>query len=239
MSIISTPHMKNKIGDIAKTVIMPGDPLRAKYISEKYLENVRIVNTVRNNLGYTGYYKGKEVTVFSSGMGIPSMGIYAYELYKFHNVEKIIRIGSCGSKHEGIKLLDIILADEAYSLSTFPKIYAADDINKISATKELTDYIEEVIKEQNIEYKRGLIITSDVFDPYIDYSKYKDPFPKDLNSLGNDMETFCLFYLAHKLNKQAASLLTVSDSLKDNKEITSEEREKKLDKMIKIALESL
>ena len=239
MSTISTPHMKNKIGDIAKTVIMPGDPLRAKYIAEKYLENVKLVNTVRNNLGYTGYYKGKEVTVFSSGMGIPSMGIYAYELYKFHNVEKIIRVGSCGSKHDGINLLDIILVDEAYSLSTFPKVYASDDINKIKSSKELTDHIEEVIKEKNIEYKKGLITTSDVFDPYIDYSKYKSPYPTNLNSLGNDMETFCLFYLAYKLNKQAACLLTVSDSLKDNKGVTSEQREKKLNKMIKIALESL
>ncbi len=239
MMNISTPHMKNKIGDIAKTVIMPGDPLRAKYIAEKYLDNAHIVNTVRNTLGYTGFYKGKEVTVFASGMGIPSMGIYSYELFTFHDVEKIIRIGSCGSNHKGVNLLDIILADSAYSISSFPKVYAAEEVNRADASKELTNHIEEILKKKDISYKKGLVLTSDVFDAYRDQTSYKSPYPKDLNPLGVDMETFCLFYLAHKLNKEAACLLTVSDSLNDNKKITSEQREKKLNKMIKIALESI
>ena len=114
-----TPHNEAKLGEIAKTVIMPGDPLRAKYIAEKFLENAKLVNQVRGIYAYTGTYKGNEVTVMASGMGMPSMGIYCYELYQFYNVENIIRIGSCGAYKPELKLFDIILADKVYSESNF------------------------------------------------------------------------------------------------------------------------
>ena len=110
-----TPHNEAQVGDIAKTVLMPGDPLRAKYIAENYLQNARVVNTVRNMYGFTGTYKGKEITVFASGMGMPSMGIYAYELYKFYGVENIIRVGSCGAYTEDLNLFDNILIDNSFT----------------------------------------------------------------------------------------------------------------------------
>lgn len=234
-----TPHIESKKEDIAKTVIMPGDPLRAKYIAENFLENPRLVNKVRNMFAYTGTYKGKEVTVFAHGMGIPSVGIYAYELYKFYDVEKIIRIGTCGSSHEDIDLCDVILGDKAFSFNPFPKEYAGDDINLVEASLDLTDHLEEVSKKLNINIKRGTIISGDVFDPYIDHTTYKDPYPKDLNSLASEMEAFGIFYLAKKLNRKAACILTVVDALKTKKQMTSEERETSLNNMIKLALESV
>ena len=125
-----TPHIESKKEEIAPIVLMPGDPLRAKYIAENFLENVTLVNHVRNMFAYTGTYKGKKVTVFPSGMGIPSMGIYSYELFKFYDVKKIIRIGTCGSFHEDIKCLDVVLAEKAYSKTYFDKLL--DEAKKIS-----------------------------------------------------------------------------------------------------------
>ena len=118
---MATPHIEARKEDIAKIVLMPGDPLRAKMIAETYLDNYRLVNTVRNIFAYTGIYKGKEVTIFASGMGIPSVGIYSYELFKFYDVDSIIRIGTCGANCEEVKILDVILAESSYSLSTFAK----------------------------------------------------------------------------------------------------------------------
>ncbi len=238
-NLISTPHMRNNKGDIAKTVIMPGDPLRAKYIAENFLEDAYLVNDIRNMLAYTGTYKGKKVTIFSSGMGIPSACIYTYELFKFHDVEKIIRIGTCGSSHDDVKLLDVILADQSFSFSSFPKVYASDDINLISSSKELTDHIEEVSTSLGIKVKRGTILTGDIFDLYVDKKTYKDPYPQDLHPLAVEMEAFGIFYLAHKLNKQAACLLTVVDTIHDKRQISSEDREHSLNNMIKAALESV
>lgn len=239
MANVSTPHMKNEIGDIAKTVIMPGDPLRAKYIAENFLENAKLVNNVRNMLGYTGIYKEKEVTVFASGMGIPSMCIYAYELFKFHNVEKIIRIGTCGTNHDDVKIMDIVLADRAFSFNSFPKVYASEDINIVDSSKKLTDHIEEISKQMNTKVKRGTIVSSDVFDIYADEATYKDPYPTDLDYLATEMEAFGLLYLAKKLNKESACLLTVVDSKKNKEQLSSEDREHSLNTMIKIALESI
>ena len=120
---MATPHIESEKGDIAKVVLMPGDPLRAKYIADNFLTDVRVVNNVRNMTAYTGKYKGKEITVFPHGMGMPSCGIYFYELYKFYGVEKIIRIGTCGSNNRDVKILDVLLADSAYTLSTLPLLF--------------------------------------------------------------------------------------------------------------------
>lgn len=235
-----TAHIESKKEDIAKTVLMPGDPLRAKMIAEKYLDNARLVNSVRGMTAYTGFYKGKEVTVFPSGMGIPSMGIYSYELFKFYDVEKIIRIGTCGSNREDIKLLDVILADSSYSLSTFAKVFDNFSSNEIEASNVLNNRIIEIAEDMNMNLKVGKVITSDVFNPYVDSEEeYFNKYPTDLNSLGSEMEAFALFFMAKKLNREASALLTVVDSIYDNRMVSSEDRQNSLDEMILLALNSI
>lgn len=235
---MATPHIESKVGDIAKTVIMPGDPLRAKYISEKFLTDVRQINSVRNVFGYTGKYNGKEVTVFASGMGIPSMGIYSYELFKFYGVENIIRIGTCGSNREDVKVLDVILAESSYSLSTFPQLFDGTTDKIMYSDTELNKKIISAAEKNNLNLKKGTIITSDVFNVYVDNNKYMANYPSDLNSLASEMEAFGLFYIAKLLNKKATCLLTVVDSPFDKTVITSEERQTSLNDMIKLALDS-
>ena len=233
-----TPHIEAKKGEIAKTVIMPGDPLRAKYIAENFLEDVKQVNSVRNMLGFTGKYNGKEITVFASGMGIPSIGIYALELFKFYDVENIIRIGTCGSFHKDVKLRDVILSEGAFSKSYFDMLLDNKDIDFIKSSKSLNDSIINKAKEINVNIKYGKTITSDVFDLYVDSA---DEFESNFNNdeyLAVEMEAYGLFYLANKFNKQAACLLTVVDSKFDKGSISKEEREKDLNDMIKLALET-
>ncbi|MBR1936301.1 MAG: purine-nucleoside phosphorylase [Bacilli bacterium] len=234
-----TPHIESNKEDIAKVVLMPGDPLRAKYIAENFLENAKLINSVRNMLGYTGTYKGKKVTVFASGMGIPSIGIYSYELYNYYDVEKIIRIGTCGSFNKDIKLLDIILSSGAYCKSYFDVLLDGVDVDFVQSSGELNRLIMNKSKEKNIDLKFGKTITSDVFDLYCDdIEKFRDTFP-DLSFLSVEMEAFGLFYIAKKLGKEASCLMTVVDSLYDKHSLTSEEREKSLNEMIELALESI
>ncbi len=234
-----TPHIEAKKEDIAKVVIMPGDPLRAQMVALKYLKDYKVVNTVRNMLAYTGYYNGKKVTVFASGMGIPSIGIYAYELYKFYDVDTIIRIGTCGSFDKEVKLLDIILAESAYSNSTFAWSFNNVCEKEFYASKELNDHIEKIAKEEKIHVHRGRIITSDVFDIYVDHEKFIKNYPQDLRYLASEMEGFGLFFLARQFNKKASCLLTVVDSYENNESISSEARQKSLHTMIELALKSL
>ncbi|MBR2677922.1 MAG: purine-nucleoside phosphorylase [Bacilli bacterium] len=236
---MATPHIESKKGDIAKIVLMPGDPLRAKYIAENFLEDAKLINTVRNMFGYTGKYKGKRVTVFASGMGIPSIGIYSYELYKFYDVEKIIRIGSCGSFNENIKLLDVVLSTGAYCKSYFDELLDGVDIDFIQSSNELNRLIMNKAKERNLDLKVGKTITSDVFDLYCDdENKFRNHFP-DMSFLAVEMEAFGLFYVANKLGREATALMTVVDSLYDKRSLTSEDREKSLNNMIEMALESI
>ena len=235
---MATPHIEAQEGEIAKTVIMPGDPLRAKYIADNFLEDVKLVNKVRNILAYTGKYKGKEFTVFASGMGIPSIGIYSYELFTFYNVEKIIRIGTCGANREDIKLFDVILADSAYSLSTFAYLFDGTEDKVMYADSKINNKIETTANETNISLKRGTIITSDVFNVYVDNEKYMAKYPSNLNSLASEMESFGLFFIAKKLNKKASCLLTVVDSPYDKRIVSSEDRQNSLNTMIKLALDS-
>ena len=236
--MINTPHINQK-ALIAKTVLMPGDPKRASYIADKFLDNPVLFNDVRGMLGYTGLYKGHEVSVMASGMGIPSMGIYSYELFKIYNVDNIIRIGTSGANRKDVKILDVILADSSYSLSTFAKVYDGFEGKEIDASKSLNDKIDDTAKALNINIKRGRIITSDVFNPYCDsIDEYNSNYPSDLDTLASEMESFALFYMAKKFNKNATCLLTVVDSPYDDRIISSMDREKSLDDMIVLALES-
>lgn len=232
-------HCNAKKEDIAKTVLMPGDPLRAKYIAENFLENARLVNTVRNMLAYTGTYKGKEITVFSHGMGMASMGIYCYELYKFYDVENIIRIGSCGAYSEDLNIFDTILVDKSYTEGNFAYEWNEKDCHLIESSEFLNEIIESTAKKINIPYIKGNTLCSDCFDGYLEsIPNLIKRFPKELNIIGAEMEAFALFYMAHYLGKQASCLLTVVDSHYKKQEISSEEREKSLNNMITLALES-
>ena len=236
---MATPHIGCEVDDIAETVLMPGDPLRAKYIAENFLEDYKLVNEVRNMLGYTGYYKGKRVTVFASGMGIPSIGIYSYELYKFYGVENIIRIGTCGSFNKDIKLLDVILSSGAYCKSYFDQLLDGVDVDFIQSSDTLNRRIMNYAKLKDMNLKYGKTITSDVFDLYCDdEEKFKSNFP-NMEFLAVEMEAFGLFYIAKKLGKEASCLMTCVDSLFDKRSLTSEDREKSLNEMIEMALESV
>lgn len=236
---MATPHIESKKEDIASVVLMPGDPLRAKYIAENFLEDAKLVNTVRNMFAYTGKYKNRKVTVFASGMGIPSIGIYSYELYKFYDVKKIIRIGTCGSFNEHIKLLDVVLSQGAYCKTYFDKLLDGGSKNYIEASEELNRKIMNVSKEKNIDLKYGKTITSDVFDLYCDdEEKFRSNYP-NMNFLSVEMEAYGLFYIANKLGKEAACLMTVVDSLYDKRSLSSEDRETSLNQMIETALESI
>ena len=235
---MATAHIESRKEDIGEIVLLPGDPLRAKYIAEHFLEDYRLVNSVRNMYAYTGTYKGKMITVFSSGMGIPSVGIYAYELFKFYDVKKIIRIGTCGTIHKDVKLLDVVLADSAYSVSTFPLLFDGDTEKNYKSSSTLNNLIINKANEVGTKLHVGEIITSDVFDPYVDDAKFISNFP-DREFMASEMEAFGLFYLAHKLNKDATCLLTVVDSKYDKRSLTSEEREQSLNEMITLALESV
>ncbi len=236
---MATVHIEANKDDIAKTVLMPGDPLRAKFIADNFLTNVKVVNTIRNMNAYTGYYNNKKVTIFPSGMGIPSIGIYAYELYKFYNVEEIIRIGTCGTTKQDLNILDVVLAISSYSLSNYPKLFDNDIINEISSDVELNNRIKISAKNNNINLISGEIITSDIFDPYLDnFDRYISNYP-DKEFVAMEMESFCLFYLAKKLNKKASCLLTIVDIIGKNISVDSSDREKSLKNMIKVALDSI
>ena len=234
-----TPHNEAQIGEIAKTVLMPGDPLRAKYIAENFLENAKLVNKVRNIFAYTGTYKGKEITVMASGMGMPSIGIYAYELYKVYDVENIIRIGSCGGYSDKLELFDTILVESSYSEGNFAYTFNNEDCHLADASKELNNIIEQTAKNQDIKYVKGNVLCSDCFDLYIPkLQELLDRLPKELNIIAAEMESFVLFYLAKLLNKKAACLLTVVDIPTKQNQISAEEREKALNGMIKLSLEA-
>lgn len=231
-----TPHIEAKKEDIAKIVIMPGDPLRAKMIAEKYLENPRLINKIRNNFGYTGKYKGKDVTVLASGMGMPSMGIYSYELFKFYDVDSIIRVGTAGAYTKDLNLYDVILVNAAYSDSNYAKVQNGSDENTISSSSNLNFYLQEAANNLNVPITIANIYSTDVF--YKENDNYKEIYNK-YGCLACEMESFALFSNAQILGKKAACLLTISDSLETNEQTTAEERQNSFNKMIEIALESI
>ena len=219
--------------EIAKLVLMPGDPLRAKFIAETFLTDVKMFNKVRNIYGYTGYYKNKKVSVMASGMGMPSIGIYSYELYKFYGVESIIRVGSAGSYTADLEVYDTVLVSSAYSDSSFAKTYDGTEDEVIYPSEELNNMLEASAKSQNINLKKARIYSSDVF-----YNQSQEFMKgvKKYDCKAVEMESFALFTIAKSLNKKASCLLTISDSFVSKKVTTSLEREKKFTNMIEIAL---
>ena len=233
---MSTPHNQANMGDIAKVVLMPGDPLRAKFIAETFLENPVQFNTIRNMFGYTGTYKGKKVSVMGSGMGIPSIGIYSYELFNFFGVEAIIRIGTTGAYSEDLNLYDVVLADSSYSESTYCLTMSNEDCHVTYPNKELNETIIEAAKTVNVPLHIGRVHSGDCFY-HEEKSNYMDKV-KENECLVAEMESFALFHNAKVLGKKAACLLTVSDSLVTHQETTAEERQTAFTNMMKVALEA-
>ena len=236
---MSTPHNEANLGDIAKTVIMPGDPLRAKYIAENFLDNYKLVNSVRGMYAFTGNYKGKEITVMASGMGMPSMGIYSYELYKFYGVENIIRIGSCGAYRPDLKLFDIVLSENVFSEGNFALTLNNENCHIVSSNKDLNDVIKSTANQTNINILSGNTVCTDCFDVYMtDVNQFLARIPENFNPAAAEMEAFALFYVAKVLNKKAACLMSVVDSKYIKEIATPEERQTGLNNMIKLSLES-
>ena len=234
-----TPHNEAKIGEIAKTVIMPGDPLRAKYIADYFLEDAKLVNKIRGMLAYTGKYKGKEISVMAHGMGIPSVGIYTYELFKYYDVENIIRIGSCGAISSELKLFDIVLSEKVFSESNYALSLNNDNCHICESSRDINAKIEQTAKEENIELVKGETLTSDCFSPYMTNEvETLKRLPEGFKPLSVEMEAFALFYNAKLLNKKAACIMSVVDSPFIKEIATTEEREKGLNNMIKLALEA-
>lgn len=231
---MSTPHNQASAGEIAKTVLMPGDPLRAKFLAEKYLKNVKQFNSVRNMFGYTGTYKGKEVSIMGSGMGMPSIGIYSYELFRQYGVENIIRIGSCGSFKKEVHLRDIIFVQGCCTDSNFAHQYELPGIYCAISDYSLLEKAVDTAKENNVSYHVGNVLSSDIF-----YHADQGTVEKwaSMGCLGVEMESYALFATAAYLNKRALTLLTVSDSLVSNEKTSSDEREKTFTAMMEIALE--
>lgn len=230
-----TPHINALETDIAKTVIMPGDPLRAKYIAETYLTDYKLVSSVRNMYAYTGFYKNKRVTVMGSGMGIPSMGIYSYELYKFYNVENIIRVGTAGAYTTDLNLYDILLVKSSYSKSSYAKVQANIDDHILYSNEELNEKIRKTADHMKIDLKECQVCSSEAF-----YNETEKPEEMVANNcLACEMESFALFENARYLNKKAACLLTISDNIVTKEATSSQEREKNLNRMIELALETI
>lgn len=234
MSNIPTPHINcTDKSKIAKTVLMPGDPLRAKFIADTYLKNVEVFNNVRGNIGYTGEYNGKKISVMASGMGMASIGIYSYELYKFYDVENIVRIGTAGSYSAQYNIYDLVLVTKSYSNSKFAKDAFDISSKTLTSSKALNNKIIKNAKNLNINIKTVTCESTDVF-----YGK-PNHWIESRDKNGCDvveMESFALFANAKGLGKKAACILTISDSFVTGDNTSSSEREKGLKKMIELAL---
>lgn len=232
---MSTPHNEANIGDIAKTVLMPGDPLRSKFIAETFLTNPKLVNNVRGVQGYTGEWKGKPVTVMASGMGMPSIGIYSYELFSQYGVENIIRIGSAGSYVKDLHVYDVILATGAYSESSFAKEQCGYNEDITYPSESLNEKIIHAANALEIPLHQGIIHSSDVF------YRQSNEYLKEVEAhhcVAVEMESFALFSNAKVLHKNAACLLTISDSFVSDECTTPEERQTSFTKMMQIALDT-
>lgn len=230
---MGTPHNKAEAGDIAKVVLMPGDPLRAKYIAETYLTEVKCFNSVRNMLGFTGKYKGKELSVMGGGMGIPSISIYSYELYKFYDVDTIIRIGSAGALQEDIALKDIVMAQGACTDSRFAYQYELPGTFAPIADFSLLEKAVAEARALDIPFKVGNVVSSDIF-----YNAYPDVAKKwaDMGALCLEMEAAALYMNAAKLKKKALAILSISDHIIKGTELSAEERQTGFSNMMEIAL---
>jgi purine-nucleoside phosphorylase len=229
-------HISAQPGEIANIVLMPGDPLRAKFMAENFLEDIKLVSQTRNAFYFTGTYKGKSVTIGASGMGCPSIGIYSYELYNEYNVDTIIRIGTCGAYTTDLKLFDLINTERAFSESTYAKYAFGFAGDHLYHAGEAFAEINETAAKRGIALKKGAIHSSDVF--YRSSQSMPEIAVKN-NCLAVEMEAFALFANAKQLKKSAATLLTVSDIIPTHEKISADEREKALLPMMELALESV
>jgi purine-nucleoside phosphorylase len=235
MTIVPSACNEARVGDIAKVVLMPGDPLRAKYVAEKYLESPRCFNKVRNMYGYTGIYKDKQISVMGSGMGIPSMGLYAYELYHYFKVDAIIRIGSAGGLADNIKLRDIVVAMTASTNSNFAAQYNFPGLLAPVADYAMLMKAMDAAKAHNVNAVAGSVYTCDQF-------YYAQPDLSDIlrkfGHLAIEMETAGLYYTAMAAGKKALSILTITDHMFTGEALSAMERQESLDEMLVIALET-
>ena len=235
---MSTPHIAAEPGDFAKTVLMPGDPLRAQFIAETFLKDVRQVTAVRGMLGFTGTYEGRPISIMGSGMGMPSIGIYSYELFKFYGVDNIIRIGSAGSYTEKAKLFDVVLATGAVSESSYAKTQSGFEGHITFPSQELNNKLRASAAEQGIPLIEGNIHSADVFyrQPSDEKPTYWEKLRDQQGCVCVEMESFALFANAQVLGKHAACLLTISDSFVSPEVTTAEQRQKSFTDMMKVAL---
>lgn len=230
-----TPHIEAAKEDISKLVLMPGDPKRCEFIAKTYLTSPRLVNRLRGETAYTGYYKDKMITVFPSGMGMASMGIYSHELFNDYDVNVIIRIGTAGSYVEDLKIYDVLLVDSAYSETNYDEETINRSLNIVNSSFDLNNRIVDVSKRLGMDLKVGRVHTTDTFYKAINnFDKYRVQ-----NCIAEEMESFALFINAKKCNKKATTLLTITDELLTMNRIPAEERELKLNKMITLALETI
>ena len=229
---IPTPHITAKEGDFARTVLMPGDPLRAKFIAETYLEDAVLVNNVRGVQGYTGYYKGKRVSVMASGMGMPSIGIYTYELFNYYGVENIIRVGSAGGIADNVQLRDIVIAMSAYTNSNFGRQFFDGNVAPC-ASFELLDAAVNAARRLGINPKVGALFSSDIFyDEAGSAGKLKQ-----LGVLATEMETGALYLNAARAGKNALAICTISDHIFTGEALPAADRQTTFTQMMEIALE--
>ena len=235
---MSTPHIAAEMGDFAKTVLMPGDPLRAQFIAETFLQDVRQVTGVRGMLGFTGTYEGRPISVMGSGMGMPSIGIYSYELFKFYGVENIVRIGSAGSYTDKAKLFDVVLAAGAVSESSYARTQSGFEGHITFPSRELNEKLRASAARLGIPLIEGNIHSSDVFYRHPSDAKptYWEKLRDEQGCVCVEMESFALFANAQVLGKHAACLLTISDSFVSPEATTAEQRQKSFTNMMKVAL---
>lgn len=229
-----TPHNAAQVGEIAKTVIMSGDPLRSKFIAENFFENPVLYNDIRSMLGYTGTYKGKRVSAQGHGMGIPSIGIYSYELYKFYDVDIIIRLGTAGAPDPSVKVGTIIIAEDASTDSNYGYQFDLPEGWEAKASPELVEKACAAAEKLGIDYIKGRVFSSDVF--YNNPEKTKDLYD---GIMGVEMEAYALYANAYATGKKAITIVTVSDNIATGEELSPKERQHGLTNMIKIALEML
>jgi purine-nucleoside phosphorylase len=235
--MIPTPHIQaSNAGEIAEDILLPGDPLRARFIAETYFSDVVQFNSIRNALGYTGSYRGKKISVLGTGMGMPSIGIYSYELIHFYGVKNLIRVGSCGAFQEDLKLYDIIMGMSASTNSNYQEQYGLPGIYAPAASYRLLEKAAETAKKKGIPIRIGNILSSDIF-----YNNNADAWKKwaAMGVLAVEMEAAALYMNAAKAGADALCILTVSDSLATHYRTSSEDREKTFTKMMEIALDML
>ena len=231
---MATPHIRAEKGDIAEKILLPGDPLRAKFISENFLQNSVQFNDIRNMLGFTGIYKGEKVSVMGTGMGVSSIGIYSYELIKFFDVKKLIRVGTCGSYKKDVGLHDIILAQGASTNSNFQSQYELNGTFSAISSFNLLERAANILREKNYKFHVGGVLTSDIF-----YEPDENSYKKwaSLGVIAVEMETYALYCNASRLGAEALSILSVSDQLVTKEAVKTDDREKAFTKMMEVALE--